>query len=106
MLKWFTVDVLDRLRLSPDLRDLLRRHAAGHPAADAAADAALPLPGEGPAGTELHIAGVQLHLKNEEGRILLGLRHPDSAFAPNTWHFAPATGAPPRSRRAGLPVVP
>jgi hypothetical protein len=26
-------------------------------------------------------------LQDEHGRILLGLRHPDSAYAGNQWHF-------------------
>ncbi|WP_307128736.1 NUDIX domain-containing protein [Streptomyces sp. B1I3] len=79
--------MLDRSRLSPGLRELIRRHAAEHPAADGPPDGARPLPGEAPAGTEFHIVGVHLHLQVEHGRILLGLRHPDSAFAPSTWHF-------------------
>ncbi|MFD5514678.1 NUDIX domain-containing protein [Streptomyces sp. NPDC127066] len=87
LLKWFTVDMLDRLRLSPGLGELVRRHAAEHPAAEGPSGGARPLPGEAPAGTELHIVGVHLHLQDEHGRILLGLRHPDSAFAPDTWHF-------------------
>lgn len=33
LLRWFTPDVLDRLRLSPGLGDLIRRHAAEHPPA-------------------------------------------------------------------------
>ncbi|MFB7852937.1 NUDIX domain-containing protein [Streptomyces sp. NPDC056053] len=87
LLKWCTVDMLDRLRLSPGLGDLIRRHAAEHPVAEGLPDTPRPLPGEAPAGTELHIVGVHLHLQDEHGRILLGLRHPDSAFAPDTWHF-------------------
>ncbi|MEY2242407.1 NUDIX domain-containing protein [Streptomyces sp. BF23-18] len=87
LLKWCTVDMLDRLRLSPGLEKLIRRHAAEHPAAQGRRDGARPLPGEAPVGTELHIVGVHLHLQDEHGRILLGLRHPDSAFAPDTWHF-------------------
>ncbi|MET9956551.1 NUDIX domain-containing protein [Streptomyces sp. NPDC006339] len=31
--------------------------------------------------------GVHLHLEDDEGRVLLGLRHPDSAYAGNTWHY-------------------
>lgn len=85
LLRWFTPDVLDRLRLSPATRDLIRRHAAENP------------PGGAPgAATPLHEAGrrpvlngigVHLHLEDDEGRVLLGLRHPDSAFAGNTWHY-------------------
>ncbi|MFV5994906.1 NUDIX domain-containing protein [Streptomyces sp. NPDC056231] len=87
LLRWFTVDMLDRLCLSPGLGDLIRRHAAEHPATDGPPHGTRPLSGEAPAGTELHIVGVHLHLQDEHGRILLGLRHPDSKFAPNTWHF-------------------
>lgn len=87
LLRWFTVDMLDRLCLSPGLGDLIRRHAAERPTADGPPDGARSRPGEAPAGTELHIVGVHLHLQDEHGRILLGLRHPDSKFAPNTWHF-------------------
>nr|WP_024126440.1 NUDIX domain-containing protein [Streptomyces sp. FR1]AHE39059.1 NUDIX hydrolase [Streptomyces sp. FR1] len=87
LLTWCTVDMLDRLRLSPGLGELIRRHAAEHPAAEGPPDDTGPLPGEAPPGTELHIVGVHLHLQDDQGRILLGLRHPDSAFAPGTWHF-------------------
>lgn len=85
LLKWFTVDTLDRLRLNPGLGDLIRRHAAEHPAAEEPPAAACPLPGEAPAGTVLHVVGVHLYLEHE-GKVLLGLRHPDSAYAGGTWH--------------------
>ncbi|WP_370409342.1 NUDIX domain-containing protein [Streptomyces fradiae] len=38
-----------------------------------------------PAGTVLHVVGVHLVLERE-GKVLLGLRHPDSAFAGGLWH--------------------
>jgi len=44
-------------------------------------------PEKAPSGTVLNIVGVHLYLEDAEGRVLLGLRHPDSAFAGNTWHF-------------------
>ncbi|MET8768567.1 NUDIX domain-containing protein [Streptomyces sp. NPDC004658] len=84
LLKWFTVDMLDRLRLSPGLADLIRRHAAEHPAVEVP-EAARPVPGEAPAGTALHVVGVHLHLERD-GKVLLGLRHPDSAYAGRSWH--------------------
>ncbi|MCX4637523.1 NUDIX domain-containing protein [Streptomyces platensis] len=34
-----------------------------------------------------HIICVHLYLENAHGEILLGLRHPDSAYAARTWHF-------------------
>ncbi|WP_053640395.1 MULTISPECIES: NUDIX domain-containing protein [unclassified Streptomyces] len=85
LLKWFTVDTLDRLRLSPGLGDLIRRHAAEHPAVEGPPDTARPLTGTGPAGTVPHIVGVHLHLERD-GKVLLGLRHPDSAYAGSLWH--------------------
>ncbi|MEU6011456.1 NUDIX domain-containing protein [Streptomyces sp. NPDC047453] len=87
LLTWCTVDMLDRLRLSPGLGELIRRHAAEHPAAKELPDGTGPLADEAPPGTELHIVGVHLHLQDDQGRILLGLRHPDSTYAPDTWHF-------------------
>lgn len=87
LLQWFTPDMLDRLSLSPGLGDLIRRHAAEHPPAGSPPDRIRPLHEEAPEGTELHIVGVHLHLQDEQGRILLGLRHPNSAFAPDEWHF-------------------
>ncbi|MFJ9331025.1 NUDIX domain-containing protein [Streptomyces sp. NPDC101230] len=87
LLHWSTPDMLDRLPQSPGLGDLIRRHAAQHP------PAAAPLrrhhrraAGGTPAGTELHVVGVHLFLQDSEGRVLLGLRHPDSAYAGRLWH--------------------
>ncbi|MFJ4005168.1 NUDIX domain-containing protein [Streptomyces sp. NPDC090023] len=49
----------------------------------------IPRPAKAPdaGGTELNIVGVHLYAEDEEGRVLLGLRHPDAAFAGDTWHF-------------------
>ncbi|MEU8472688.1 NUDIX domain-containing protein [Streptomyces sp. NPDC029006] len=87
LLWWFTPDMLERLHLSPGLGDLIRRHAAEHPPADSPPPPPRLLRDEAPKGTELHIIGVHLYLEDAHGRILLGLRHPDSAYAGNTWHF-------------------
>ncbi|MFJ9967178.1 NUDIX domain-containing protein [Streptomyces avermitilis] len=87
LLRWFAPDMLGRLNLSPGLGDLIRRHAAEHPPAVSPPPPARLLQGEAPQGTELHIVGVHLYLEDAHGRILLGLRHPDSAYAGNTWHF-------------------
>ncbi|MEV7503195.1 NUDIX domain-containing protein [Streptomyces sp. NPDC093018] len=87
LLQWFTVDTLDRLRLSPGLDDMIRRHAAEQPALGRAQDSGSRPLSDAPAGTELHIVGVHLYLQDEHGRLLLGLRHPDAAFAADTWHF-------------------
>ncbi|MFF9607790.1 NUDIX domain-containing protein [Streptomyces sp. NPDC014684] len=87
LLRWFTPDMLERLNLSPGLGDLIRRHTAEHLPAGSPTPPNPSLRSEAPAGTELHIVGVHLYLEDNHGRILLGLRHPDSAYAGNTWHF-------------------
>ncbi|MFD8582501.1 NUDIX domain-containing protein [Streptomyces californicus] len=66
---------------------VIRRHAARHPpsAARPVPDHHLPTDGT-PAGTVLHVVGVHLFLRDADGRVLLGLRHPDSAYAGRLWH--------------------
>ncbi|MFH7340489.1 NUDIX domain-containing protein [Streptomyces sp. KHY 26] len=86
LLQWFTVDMLDRVRLSPGLGDPIRRHAAEQ-ALGGPPDRGRRPRHDAPAGTELHVVGVHLHLQDEHGRLLLGLRHPDSAYAGKRWHF-------------------
>ncbi|MEU2437423.1 NUDIX domain-containing protein [Streptomyces rubradiris] len=44
-------------------------------------------PWDGGGRTVLNGIGVHLHLEDDEGRVLLGLRHPDSAYAGNLWHY-------------------
>jgi 8-oxo-dGTP pyrophosphatase MutT (NUDIX family) len=92
MLAWFAPDDLHRLRIAPTTSDLVRRHAAGRTAGtsrtDQRNDATL---GDerrpaSPHGTVLNVIGVHLYLERPDGTVLLGLRHPDSAFAPSTWH--------------------
>ncbi|WUC84034.1 NUDIX domain-containing protein [Streptomyces sp. NBC_00536] len=85
LLHWVTPDQLDRLRLSPGLGDLIRRHAAQHPS-QAEHDEAPPA-WDGGSRPVLNGIGVHLHLEDEHGRVLLGLRHPDVTYAGNTWHF-------------------
>ncbi|MCZ0983085.1 NUDIX domain-containing protein [Streptomyces diastatochromogenes] len=85
LLRWFAPDELDRLRLSPAARDLIRRHAAENPPDDGSA--AVPPVWGGGSRTVLNGVGVHLHLEDAEGRVLLGLRHPHSKYAGDTWHY-------------------
>ncbi|MFE5674790.1 NUDIX domain-containing protein [Streptomyces erythrochromogenes] len=78
MLAWHDPQTMSRLRMSPSTLDLIRRHSEDHspePARARAANAAVP-----------HIVGVHLYLERD-GEILLGLRHPDAAYAASTHHF-------------------
>ncbi|MFH8391503.1 NUDIX domain-containing protein [Streptomyces sp. NPDC018036] len=88
MLAWFTPSDLHRLRIADTTSDLVRRHAAGFQAGTVSQSGLAP---EGkrrtsPHGTVLNIIGVHLYLERHDGTVLLGLRHPDSTFAPSTWH--------------------
>ncbi|CAM5276650.1 NUDIX domain-containing protein (plasmid) [Streptomyces viridifaciens] len=85
LLRWFAPDDLDRLRLSPATRDLIRRHAAENPPDNK--QAAAPAVWDGGSRTVLNGIGVHLHLEDAEGRVLLGLRHPDSKYAGDIWHY-------------------
>ncbi|MFJ9939722.1 NUDIX hydrolase [Streptomyces erythrochromogenes] len=78
MLAWHDPQTMSRLRMGSSTLDLIRRHARDHPpepARTAAAHTAVP-----------HIVGVHLYLERD-GEVLLGLRHPDSAYAASTHHF-------------------
>ncbi|MGW4229657.1 NUDIX domain-containing protein [Streptomyces sp. NPDC004980] len=86
MLAWFAPSDLHRLRIADTTSDLVRRHAARNPATQSG-----PEPEEeerlaSPHGTVPNIIGVHLYLERPNGTVLLGLRHPNSAFAPSTWH--------------------
>ncbi|MFF9060822.1 NUDIX domain-containing protein [Streptomyces sp. NPDC014882] len=85
LLRWFVVDELDRLRLSPATRDLIRRHAAENPPDNK--PAAAPPVWDGGSRVVLNGVGVHLHIEDAQGRVLLGLRHPDSKYAGDTWHY-------------------
>ncbi|TXS44270.1 NUDIX domain-containing protein [Streptomyces sp. t39] len=85
LLRWFAPDELDRLRLSPATRGLIRRHAAENPPDNG--PATTPAVWDGGSRTVLNGIGVHLHLEDAEGRVLLGLRHPDSKYAGDTWHY-------------------
>jgi len=91
LLHWFRPEELGRLRIRPSTRDLIHRHANANgnrngnatvPRARSAEAAA-----QGDGEPVLNGVGAHLYLEDDRGRVLLGLRHPDSAFAGNTWHF-------------------
>ncbi|WP_406357384.1 NUDIX domain-containing protein [Streptomyces sp. NBC_01635] len=92
MLAWFAPEDLHRLRIAPTTSDLVRRHAASRTAGTSRAasqSGASPNDERRPAsphGPVLNVIGVHLYLERPDGTVLLGLRHPDSAFAPSTWH--------------------
>ncbi|WP_445529742.1 NUDIX domain-containing protein [Streptomyces cyslabdanicus] len=88
ILAWFTPSDLHRLRIADTTSDLVRRHAASRPASNAPQNGLAPQKERrtSPRGTVLNVIGVHLYLERPDGTVLLGLRHPNSAFAPSTWH--------------------
>ncbi|MFJ3931607.1 NUDIX domain-containing protein [Streptomyces sp. NPDC090029] len=85
MLAWFTPSDLHRLRIADTTSALVRRHAASLPATRSGSKPEGERRGSSH-GTVLNVIGVHLYLERPDGTVLLGLRHPDSAFAPSTWH--------------------
>jgi len=83
MLAWVQPEKFPYMTMLSSTRALLQRHAAEHPPAAVVA----PVGAVGsPPGTVLNVVGVHLYLERD-GQVLLGLRHPDSAFAGRTWHL-------------------
>ncbi|MFJ8676256.1 NUDIX domain-containing protein [Streptomyces sp. NPDC093589] len=101
MLAWFRPEVMPRLRMTPATRDLVLRHAEVAPDVRCGSAPWAPVattarqrphprdPSSPPAGGKgvLNGVGVHLYLENTDGEILLGLRHPDSAYAASMHHF-------------------
>ncbi|MEU9125245.1 NUDIX domain-containing protein [Streptomyces sp. NPDC048506] len=100
MLHWFRPEALSRLRMASSTRDLIRRHAellrldglgtAAEGAAGNNSPADRPSPPSTPSrggSTVLNVIGAHLYLEDADGKVLLGLRHPDSAYAGSIWHF-------------------
>ncbi|MFB7281496.1 NUDIX domain-containing protein [Streptomyces hydrogenans] len=95
LLAWRDLAQLPYLTMLPSTRGLLERHAAAHafpahptgpPAAGGPRPRQAPVTiGAAPPDTEPHIVGVHLVLERD-GQVLLGRRHPDSAFAGGMWH--------------------
>ncbi|MFI8003570.1 NUDIX domain-containing protein [Streptomyces sp. NPDC086010] len=87
LLAWFTPDVLDRLRLSPGLGDIIRSHAARDRRAERTSATVRSGRDEVAAGAGLHIVDVHLLAQDGRGRILLGLHNPDAAGTGNRWEL-------------------
>ncbi|MEU9024084.1 NUDIX domain-containing protein [Actinomadura sp. NPDC048394] len=77
MLHWFVPEVLPRLRASASTVELVGRHAEQVRGSLVSRTA----------GSVPNIVGVHAYLENRDGRVLLGLRHPDSAFGGGMHHF-------------------
>ncbi|WP_030021731.1 NUDIX domain-containing protein, partial [Streptomyces monomycini] len=88
LLRWFTPEMLDRLRLSPGTADLIRRHAAQHPPADRATGRVRP---RQRAAVERHAEPLDVHLillrQPEGGPQALLSRRAGAVYASGLWHL-------------------
>ncbi|MFE5809234.1 NUDIX domain-containing protein [Streptomyces sp. NPDC056491] len=85
MLRWFDAATTAHLTMCSWTQEVIDRHRAR--VADPGASATEPAGGPGPGGRACpHIIGVHLYLEHE-GRVLLGLRHPDSVFGASHHHL-------------------
>ncbi|MEW2514722.1 NUDIX domain-containing protein [Streptomyces sp. NPDC046870] len=86
MLAWVRPEKFPHMTMLPSTRELLEQHAADRPLpADGPTAPARTAGSEAPSGTVLNVVGVHLYLERDD-HVLLGLRHPDSAYAGGSWH--------------------
>ncbi|GHB07441.1 NUDIX domain-containing protein [Streptomyces termitum] len=85
MLAWVRPEQFPHMTMLESTRELLERHAAEHPAPAGAFVGEEAGPSAAPSGTVPNVVGVHLYLERG-GQVLLGLRHPDSAYAGGSWH--------------------
>ncbi|MEW2290738.1 NUDIX domain-containing protein [Streptomyces sp. NPDC047841] len=86
MLAWVRPEKFPHMTMLPSTRELLEQHAVDHPLPAGGPTAPAGTAGsEAPSGTVLNVVGVHLYLERD-GHVLLGLRHPDSAYAGGSWH--------------------
>ncbi|MFF7097761.1 NUDIX domain-containing protein [Streptomyces rubradiris] len=86
MLAWVRPEKFPHMTMLPSTRELLEQHAAAHPLpADGPTASTATARAKAPSGTVLNVVGVHLYLERG-GQVLLGLRHPESAYAGGSWH--------------------
>lgn len=87
MLRWTDLEEIGRLTMDPRTTAVIDHHRAG-PSAHGRGDGPVPVLRVRDAArkTVPNVIGVHLYLERN-GEVLLGLRHPDSVFAPRQHHF-------------------
>ncbi|MFD6324436.1 NUDIX domain-containing protein [Streptomyces sp. NPDC058442] len=91
MFAWFDVPTMEHLTMCPWAHEAIRAHHTEHAPTPPTGGGVVPRQPSAPAtGGSLavrNVIGVHLYLENPAGEVLLGLRHPDSAYAGKLWHF-------------------
>ncbi|MEV5754436.1 NUDIX hydrolase [Actinoallomurus sp. NPDC052308] len=82
----FDAATIGRLTMCSWAADAIARHQAGTARRRPSAQRTDTTPVAG-GRSVLNVIGAHLYLEDADGRVLLGLRHPGSAFAPSTHHF-------------------
>ncbi|ORT60712.1 NUDIX domain-containing protein [Streptomyces sp. CB03238] len=86
MFRWFDVDTMAHLSMCPWAYEAILAHHAKNPlSAISPVPEQRPGASQGGAGAVRNVIGAHLYLERD-GRTLLGLRHPDVAFAAEEWH--------------------
>jgi 8-oxo-dGTP pyrophosphatase MutT (NUDIX family) len=86
MFRWFDVDTMVHLSMCPWAYEAILAHHARKPfRAIAPVPEQRPVASQGGAGAVKNVIGAHLYLERD-GRTLLGLRHPDVAYAAEHWH--------------------
>ncbi|MFS0696764.1 NUDIX hydrolase [Streptomyces nitrosporeus] len=83
MFAWFDLTTMDQLSMCPWAHEAIKSHHAAHPLPPVAGPRSAT--GHGGAGAVKNVIGAHLFLERN-GSTLLGLRHPDAAFAGDIWH--------------------
>ncbi|WP_236242395.1 NUDIX hydrolase [Streptomyces sp. CC228A] len=86
MFRWFDVDTMAHLSMCPWAYEAILAHRAGNASCELApVPAQRPVASRGGARAVKNVIGAHLYLERD-GRTLLGLRHPDAAYAAEHWH--------------------
>lgn len=88
MFRWFDAAATAWLTMCPWTAEVIALHQKTAPAPDLVpAPVPVPRAAGGDGRARPNVIGVHLYLQRPDGKVLLGLRHPDLPFAGRTWHL-------------------
>ncbi|NUK18116.1 NUDIX hydrolase [Streptomyces lunaelactis] len=86
MFHWFDAAMMPVLTMCPWTEDVILQHQSLHPTPEGPLKRKSPRSAGRAGRAAKTVIGAHLYLERD-GNVLLGKRHPDSAFAPSTWHL-------------------